>query len=66
MLITAGVVLIVLGVVVTFGSRLPFRLGHLPGDISYRGRNTSFYFPVMTCLVLSVVLSVVMWFINRR
>lgn len=66
MLITAGVVLIVLGVVVTLGSRLPIRLGHLPGDISYRGRNTSFYFPVVTCLLLSVILSVVMWFINRR
>jgi hypothetical protein len=66
MLITAGVVLIVLGVIVTFGSRLPIRLGHLPGDINYRGRNGSFYFPIVTCLLLSVVLSLVMWFINRR
>ena len=66
MLITAGIVLIVLGVIVTFGSRLPLRLGHLPGDINYHGRHTTFYFPVVTCLILSVVLSVVMWFINRR
>ena len=65
-LIVAGVVLIVLGVIVTFGSRLPIRLGHLPGDIHYRGRNTSFHFPIVTCLLLSVILSVVMWFINRR
>ncbi len=66
MLITAGAVLIVLGVIVTFGSRLPIKPGHLPGDIYYRGRNGSFYFPIVTCLLLSAVLSVVMWFINRR
>ena len=65
-LIIAGVVLIVAGLLVTFGSRLPVRLGHLPGDIHYRGRNGSFYFPVVTCLLVSVVLSVVMWLINRR
>jgi hypothetical protein len=65
-LIIAGVVLIVLGVIVTLGSRLPIRLGHLPGDISYRGRNTTVYFPIVTCLLLSVILSFVMWFINRR
>jgi hypothetical protein len=65
-LITAGAVLIVIGVLVTLGERLPFRLGHLPGDIDYRGRNGSFYFPVVTCLLLSVVASVVMWLVNRR
>jgi len=65
-LITAGVVLIVVGLFVTLGGRLPFRLGHLPGDIYYRGRSGSFYFPIVTCLLLSVVLSVLMWFINRR
>ena len=66
MLIVAGIVLIVLGVIVMLGSRLPIRFGHLPGDIYYRGRNGSFYFPIVTCLLLSVVLSVVMWLINRR
>jgi hypothetical protein len=65
-LIIAGVVLIVLGVIVTFGDRLPIRLGRLPGDISYHGRNGSFYFPVVTCLLLSVALSLVMWFLNRK
>lgn len=57
-LITAGVVLIVIGLMVTFGRRLP-------GDIFYRGRNVTFYFPIVTCLVLSVLISLVMWFINR-
>ena len=66
LLIVAGVVLIVVGLFITLGLRLPFRLGHLPGDISYRGRNGGFYFPIVTCLLLSVLLSVVMWFVNRR
>jgi Protein of unknown function (DUF2905) len=65
-LIAAGVALIAIGVLVILGDRLPFRLGHLPGDIYYRGRGGSFYFPVVTCLVVSVLLSVAMWFINRR
>lgn len=66
LLIVAGIALIVLGVIVTFGSRLPIKFGHLPGDIYYQGRNGNFYFPVVTCLLLSAVLSLVMWLINRR
>ncbi len=65
-LITAGVVLIVIGVLITLGARLPVRFGRLPGDIYYRGRNGSFYFPVVTCLLLSVVVSIVLWLVNRR
>ena len=65
-LIVAGVVLIVIGLVVTFGDRLPIRLGQLPGDINYRGRNGSFHFPVVTCLLLSVLLSIMMWLFNRK
>ena len=42
----------------------PIRLGRLPGDIYIRGRNTSFYFPIVTCLLLSVGLSVVLWLIR--
>ena len=40
-------------------------LGRLPGDIVYKGKNTTFYFPLATCIVLSVVLSVVMYLISR-
>jgi hypothetical protein len=65
-LIIAGVVLIVAGLLVTFGDRLPIRLGQLPGDINYRGRNGSFHFPIVTCLILSVLLSVAMWLFNRK
>ncbi|HEY3836061.1 MAG TPA: DUF2905 domain-containing protein [Bryobacteraceae bacterium] len=65
-LISAGVVLIVIGVIVTLGSRLPVKFGRLPGDIAWHGRNGSFYFPIVTCLLLSAILSFIMWLINRR
>jgi len=66
LLIVAGIILIVAGVLVSLGERLPVRLGHLPGDIVYRGKNTTLYFPVVTCLLLSVVLTLIMWLFNRR
>ncbi len=65
MLIVTGLVLVVVGLLVTFAGRLPIRLGRLPGDISYHGRNTSFYFPITTCIVISVVLSLVMWIFRK-
>ena len=65
-LIVLGAVLLLLGVIVTLGERLPIRLGRLPGDIVWRGKNSTFYFPLATCLLVSVVLSFVMWLIGRR
>ena len=65
-LIVAGAVLIALGVVVILGSHLPIKLGRLPGDINYQGRNGSFHFPIVTCLLLSAILSLVMWLLNRK
>jgi Protein of unknown function (DUF2905) len=65
LLITVGVFLIVAGLLVNFGGRLPIRLGHLPGDISIQGKNSSFYFPITTCILLSVLLSLVMWIFRR-
>jgi len=65
LLIAAGIVLIVAGLLVTFAGRLPFRLGHLPGDIYIRGKNSTFYFPLATCILLSVLLSLVMWLWRR-
>jgi ribose/xylose/arabinose/galactoside ABC-type transport system permease subunit len=64
-LITVGVLLIVAGLVVTYGGRVPIRLGRLPGDIAIHGKNSSFYFPVTTCILLSVVLSLAMWMMRR-
>jgi hypothetical protein len=64
-LIALGVLLVVVGIALTFGDRIPIRLGRLPGDVVYRGKNTTFYFPIVTCIVLSVVLSLVMWIFGR-
>jgi Protein of unknown function (DUF2905) len=65
MLITLGLVLVVFGLLLTFAGRLPFRLGRLPGDIVLRGRNSTFFFPLATCLLLSLLFSVVMWLLRR-
>jgi DUF2905 family protein len=63
-LLLGGIVLVVIGAFFTFGGRLPFRLGRLPGDITYQGKNSSFYFPIVTCIVLSVALTLILWVIN--
>lgn len=69
-LVIAGVILVALGLTFMAGSRLSFfGLGRLPGDIAYKGKNFQFYFPIVTCLVLSVVLTLVFWvisFLSRR
>jgi hypothetical protein len=54
------------GVLWTLGEKLPIRLGRLPGDITIRGKNSVFYFPIVTSLLLSVVLSFVLWLFGRR
>jgi len=64
-LIILGIALIVLGLLFTAGGRLPLRLGCLPGDIYVRGKHGSFYFPIVTCLILSVVLSFILWLLRR-
>jgi hypothetical protein len=61
LLIVLGVVLAGVGALLAFGGKLPFRLDRLPGDIVYQGRNGSFYFPVVTCILLSLVLSLLLW-----
>ena len=55
-LIAAGIVLVVAGILVTLG----VRIGRLPGDIVVRGKNTVFYFPIVTCIILSIVLSLLL------
>jgi hypothetical protein len=66
MLIALGLLVAGLGVVVSLGEKLPIRLGRLPGDIVIRGKHSVFYFPLVTCLLISVVLSLVLWLVNRR
>jgi hypothetical protein len=65
MVIMLGLVLVVFGVLLTFAGRLPFRLGRLPGDIFVQGKNSTFYFPLVTCLILSALFSLIMWFFRR-
>jgi len=67
MVIIAGIVLVVIGLLLMVGSR--FGLGRLPGDIVYKGKNVTFYFPIVTCLVLSAVVTLILWlisFLSRR
>ncbi len=63
-LILFGALLVLAGVLVVFGDRIPF-LGRLPGDIVIRGERTTFYFPLATCLLISLVLSL-LFFLFRR
>ena len=64
-LISIGGLLIVIGLLVVVAGRAGIPLGRLPGDINYRGKNTTFFFPITTCIVLSVLLSLVIWIVNR-
>ena len=61
-LIIVGLVVVAAGVVVTL---VPIPFGRLPGDIRIQGKNSSFYFPVTTCLIVSAVASLAMWLLRR-
>jgi hypothetical protein len=65
-LIALGVLLVILGLAVEYSPRLPFRIGRLPGDIYVHRNNTTFYFPIVTCILVSLVLTLLMWLFNRR
>ncbi len=61
-LVIAGIALAGLGFLIIAGSRFSFfGFGRLPGDVAYKGKNVSFYFPIVSCLVLSIVLTLVLW-----
>ena len=64
-LLLSGTLLVLLGALLYFGSKLPFRLGKLPGDIVHHGEHTTFYFPIVTCLVLSAALSLIFWLFSH-
>ncbi len=65
-LITIGVIFLVAGLLVMLGERAGIKLGRLPGDIVLRGRNSTFYFPVVTCILISVVLTILSWLFQKR
>jgi len=64
LLLIAGIVLAAVGAWFTFGGRLPLRLGRLPGDVYYHGRHGSFYFPIVTCILLSALVTLILWMAN--
>ncbi len=65
LLLILGAVIAIVGGLLYFGARLPFRLGRLPGDIIHRSEHTTFYFPIVSCLVISIVLSIILWFFSN-
>ena len=65
LLMVGGAVMFLLGAIFLFGDKIPF-LGKLPGDILIRRKGYSLYFPIVTCIVLSLLGSVILSFISRR
>lgn len=63
-LIFIGIVLVVFGVIFLLGGKIPW-LGHLPGDIAIERERFTFYFPLATCLLVSVLISLVVYFLRR-
>lgn len=64
-LIIFGVVLIGIGLLLTFVNKIPF-LGKLPGDIYVQKKNFTFYFPITTSILISILLSIIFWLWSRR
>ncbi|HEY8713904.1 MAG TPA: DUF2905 domain-containing protein [Candidatus Acidoferrum sp.] len=64
-LMILGAIALTAGAFLFFGGRLPLRLGRLPGDIVHQGEHTTFYFPIITSLVLSLALTLIFYAINH-
>ena len=65
MLIFVGGMLLVFGIVLILAGKVNLPIGRLPGDIVYRGKNATLYFPLATSILLSVILSLVLYVVNR-
>ena len=63
-LIFFGLLLVVVGVIFSIGGKIPW-LGNLPGDITIQRERFTFYFPIATCLLISAILSLVVYFFRR-
>ena len=64
-IILLGVILVIVGVILYFFKGIPFP-GKLPGDIHIERKNFTFHFPIVTCILLSVILSIILYLINKR
>jgi hypothetical protein len=65
LLLILGGCIVVIGAALLLAGRFNLPLGRLPGDLVYRGKNAVFYFPLATCIVLSVALSLLFWLFGR-
>jgi len=66
LLILTGLGLVMLGVALLIFAKLNLPLGRLPGDLVWRGKNSVVYFPWVTCLLLSLLATLLLWLFNRR
>lgn len=64
-LVLVGGLAIAAGLLLMLAGRAHLPLGRLPGDLVYRGKHTTFYFPLVTCLVVSAVMSAILYFVAR-
>ncbi len=65
LLVTVGLVIVLLGLIFMVGGKTSW-LGKLPGDITIQKKNVNFYFPLASCIIISLIISVIMWLLNRR
>jgi Protein of unknown function (DUF2905) len=66
MLMVVGACILLVGMLIVLAGKAHLPLGRLPGDITYRGKSVTFYFPLATSILLSIVLSIIFWFLGRR
>lgn len=60
-----GLLLVVIGIVFIVGNKIPF-IGKLPGDIAIERNNFNFYFPITTCIIISIILSLIFWLLGKK
>jgi hypothetical protein len=63
-LIIFGIIVITIGIIVTYAGKIPW-LGRLPGDIYIKRDNFTFYFPLATCIFLSIIISLIFWLLKK-
>jgi len=64
-IIFIGIVIVIIGIILNFSDKLPFEFGKLPGDIVYKKENSSFYFPITTSIIISIVLSILLYLFGK-
>jgi len=65
LLIIFGVILIIIGGLFLIGNKIPF-IGKFPGDIAVQKKNFRFYFPITTCIIISIILTFIMWLLGKK